>query len=71
MTSIAMTAGMLPIAFGMGADASFRQPMAIAVIGGLATSTLLSLIVIPAAYGVIDNLGKRFGLQPHRSGSQA
>lgn len=71
MTSIAMTAGMLPIAFGLGADASFRQPMAIAVIGGLATSTILSLIVIPAAYGVIDSLGQRLGIKTHRSQNAA
>jgi Cu/Ag efflux pump CusA len=42
--------------FGLSADSSFRAPMAIAVIGGLITSTLLSLIVIPAAYTVIDDL---------------
>jgi multidrug efflux pump subunit AcrB len=60
MTSVAMGAGMLPLAMGLGADASFRQPMAVAVIGGLVTSTLLSLIVIPAAYTVIDDIAKRF-----------
>jgi multidrug efflux pump subunit AcrB len=58
MTSIAMGAGMLPIALGFGADASFRAPMAVAVIGGLVTSTLLSLLVIPAAYTVIDDVAK-------------
>jgi len=57
MTTIAMGAGMLPIALGMGAaDASFRSPMAIAVIGGLVTSTLLSLLVIPVAYCYLDDL---------------
>ena len=60
MTSIAMIAGMLPIALGFGADASFRAPMAVAVIGGLITSTLLSLVVIPAAYTVIDDIARRF-----------
>ncbi len=60
MTSIAMIAGMLPIALGFGADASFRAPMAVAVIGGLITSTLLSLVVIPAAYTVIDDISRRF-----------
>jgi hydrophobe/amphiphile efflux-1 (HAE1) family protein len=55
MTSLAMGAGMLPIAMGFGSDASFRAPMAVAVIGGLMTSTLLSLVVIPAAYTVIDD----------------
>jgi hydrophobe/amphiphile efflux-1 (HAE1) family protein len=58
MTSIAMGAGMLPIALGLGADSSFRAPMAVAVIGGLITSTLLSLVVIPAAYTVIDDIAK-------------
>ncbi|WP_347986019.1 efflux RND transporter permease subunit [Methylomonas sp. AM2-LC] len=57
MTTIAMGAGMLPIALGMGeADASFRSPMAVAVIGGLVTSTLLSLLVIPVAYTYLDDL---------------
>jgi hydrophobe/amphiphile efflux-1 (HAE1) family protein len=60
MTSIAMTAGMAPIAFGFGADAAFRQPMAVAVIGGLITSTLLSLIVIPAAFAAMETFTRRF-----------
>ena len=60
MTTIAMIAGMMPIALGLGADASFRAPMAVAVIGGLITSTLLSLVVIPAAYTVIDDVSRRF-----------
>jgi multidrug efflux pump subunit AcrB len=64
MTSLAMGAGMLPIALGFGADASFRAPMAAAVIGGLVTSTLLSLIVIPAAYTVIDDIAKRLKRKP-------
>ena len=57
MTTIAMGAGMLPIAIGMSsADTSFRSPMAVAVIGGLVTSTLLSLLVIPVAYTYLDDL---------------
>jgi multidrug efflux pump subunit AcrB len=57
MTTIAMGAGMLPIAIGMSsADTSFRSPMAVAVIGGLVTSTLLSLLVIPVAYTFLDDL---------------
>jgi len=56
MTTIAMTAGMMPIAIGWGSDPSFRSPMAIAVIGGLMTSTLLSLLVIPAVFTYIDDL---------------
>jgi hydrophobe/amphiphile efflux-1 (HAE1) family protein len=58
MTTLAMTAGMLPIALGFSGDSSFRRPMAISVIGGLMTSTLLSLIVIPAAFTVLDDLGE-------------
>ena len=47
---------MLPIAIGMGdADSSFRSPMAVAVIGGLVTSTFLSLLVIPVAYTYLDD----------------
>ncbi|RDV04715.1 efflux RND transporter permease subunit [Undibacter mobilis] len=56
MTTVAMAAGMLPIALGIGADAERRAPMAIAVIGGLASSTLLSLIYVPAVFTVMDDL---------------
>ncbi|MBK9624047.1 MAG: efflux RND transporter permease subunit [Rhodocyclaceae bacterium] len=56
MTTLAMGAGMLPLALGFGADPSFRAPMAIAVIGGLITSTLLSLLVVPAVFTYIDDL---------------
>ncbi|MCW5260781.1 efflux RND transporter permease subunit [Verminephrobacter eiseniae] len=59
MTTLAMGAGMLPIALGLGvADPSFRSPMAVAVIGGLITSTLLSLLVIPAVFTAVDDLGQ-------------
>lgn len=61
MTTIAMTAGMLPIALGWGSDPSFRAPMSIAVIGGLMTSTLLSLLVIPAVFTYIDDLETLLG----------
>jgi multidrug efflux pump subunit AcrB len=61
MTTIAMTAGMLPIALGWGSDPSFRAPMSIAVIGGLMTSTLLSLLVIPAVFTYIDDLESWLG----------
>ena len=58
MTTLAMGAGMLPIAAGWSsADASFRSPMAVAVIGGLMTSTVLSLLVIPAVFTVVDDFG--------------
>jgi multidrug efflux pump subunit AcrB len=56
MTTLAMGAGMLPIALGMGGDPSFRAPMAIVVIGGLITSTFLSLLVIPVVYLVVDDV---------------
>lgn len=56
MTTLAMGAGMLPIALGIGTDPSFRAPMAISVIGGLITSTFLSLLVIPVIYTFIDDL---------------
>jgi hypothetical protein len=56
MTTVAMIAGMLPIALGLGADASFRQPMAIAVIGGLISSTALSLLVVPVVFTWLDRL---------------
>jgi multidrug efflux pump subunit AcrB len=55
MTTIAMAAGMLPIALGLGTDPSFRSPMAIVVIGGLITSTFLSLLVIPVLFTYVDD----------------
>ena len=55
MTTIAMGAGMLPIALGLGVDPSFRAPMAIVVIGGLITSTFLSLLVIPVVFSYVDD----------------
>ncbi len=55
MTTIAMAAGMLPIAMGWGTDPSFRAPMAIVVIGGLITSTFLSLLVIPVLFTYVDD----------------
>ncbi|WP_447042856.1 efflux RND transporter permease subunit [Vreelandella sp. H-I2] len=56
MTTIAMGAGMMPIALGWAGDPSFRAPMAFVVIGGLITSTLLSLLVIPVVYSCADDL---------------
>ena len=56
MTSIAMGAGMLPIALGIGADAETRAPMAIAVVGGLLSSTVLSLIYVPVVYTFMDDI---------------
>ena len=72
MTTIAMGAGMLPLALGFSGDASFRAPMAWAVIGGLITSTALSLIVIPVTYTVLHDLGdwirRRFSNKPSTYG---
>ncbi|HWW79763.1 MAG TPA: efflux RND transporter permease subunit [Steroidobacteraceae bacterium] len=65
MTTVAMVAGMLPVAIGLGGDEAFRGPMAIAVIGGLITSTGLTLVIVPAAFSLIDDierwLGPKFG----------
>lgn len=66
MTTVAMIAGMLPVAMGFGADASFRQPMATAVIGGLITSTALSLLVVPVAFAYIHRLEKWLARRFHR-----
>jgi HAE1 family hydrophobic/amphiphilic exporter-1 len=54
MTTVAMIAGMLPVAMGTGAGSESRQPMAIAIIGGLTSSTLLTLLVVPTAYSLLD-----------------
>src|SRR4030065_311110 len=56
MTTVAMGAGMMPIALGIGTDPSFRSPMAIVVIGGLITSTFLSLLVIPVVFTYDDDV---------------
>ena len=54
MTTVAMVAGMLPTALGLGAGSEFRKPMAVAVIGGLISSTFLSLILVPVIYLFVD-----------------
>ncbi|HUL17863.1 MAG TPA: efflux RND transporter permease subunit [Steroidobacteraceae bacterium] len=56
MTTVAMVAGMVPVAIGLGGDTSFRQPMAVAVIGGLITSTALTLVIVPALFTVVDDI---------------
>jgi predicted RND superfamily exporter protein len=61
MTSIAMSAGMLPSALGVGEGGSFRSPMAIAVIGGIIVSTVLSLLVVPAFFLIMDDLSRLLG----------
>ena len=56
MTTGATILGMLPVAIGVGAGSELRAPMAIAIMGGLLTSSILSLFVIPVAYGIINDL---------------
>jgi multidrug efflux pump subunit AcrB len=56
MTSISTIAGMMPIALELGADGEVRSPMAIAVIGGFTTSTLLTLVIVPVIFTYVDNL---------------
>lgn len=69
MTTIAMASGMLPVALSLtGGDSSFRQPMAIVVIGGVMMSTLLSLIVIPVIFTFVDDLLKSVRRLVYRSG---
>jgi len=59
MTTIAMGAGMLPIATGWSGDPSFRAPMGVAVIGGLLASTALSLFVVPVIFTITDDLQQK------------
>jgi HAE1 family hydrophobic/amphiphilic exporter-1 len=72
MTTLAMIFGMLPLALGLGAGAEMRAPMGRAVIGGLITSTLLTLLVVPVMYTVFDDLGdwlqKKFNKQQNAQG---
>lgn len=61
MTTVAMVAGMLPLVIGLAGDPGFRAPMAVVVIGGLLSSTLLSLLVVPVAYTIVDKFQVRIG----------
>jgi multidrug efflux pump subunit AcrB len=58
MTTIAMVAGMVPSALGIGDGGEFRAPMAIGVIGGLIVSTMLSLVFVPAVFTIMDDVGR-------------
>jgi multidrug efflux pump subunit AcrB len=58
MTTAAMTAGMVPSGLGVGEGGAFRSPMAIALIGGLLASTFLSLVFVPAAFTIMDDVGR-------------
>src|SRR5262249_21636706 len=65
MTTIAMIAGMMPIALGIGAGSEVRSPMAIAVVGGLITSTFLTLIVVPVVFTYVDDLKNKLMPKPN------
>ena len=58
MTTIAMVGGMLPSALGAGSGGEFRAPMAVAVIGGLISSTVLSLVFVPAVFVAMDDFAQ-------------
>jgi multidrug efflux pump subunit AcrB len=61
MTTVAMTAGMVPTAISLSGDAAWRAPMGTTVIGGLLLSTLLTLLIVPAGFSLADGLEKRLG----------
>jgi len=61
MTTVAMAAGMMPMALNLsGNDAGFSSPMATVVIGGLITSTILSLLVVPVVFEIVDDIENFF-----------
>jgi len=66
MTTVAMVAGMLPIALSLNGDASWRAPMGVTVIGGLIFSTLLTLLLVPAYFSIAISLEARIGRLFHR-----
>jgi multidrug efflux pump subunit AcrB len=59
MTTASTILGMLPLSLGLGAGAELRQPMAVAIMGGLITSSLLSLIVVPVLYTLVEDFWKQ------------
>ncbi|HWJ69688.1 MAG TPA: efflux RND transporter permease subunit [Sphingobium sp.] len=61
MTTVAMTAGMVPTALSLSGDSAWRSPMGVTVIGGLVLSTLLTLAIVPAAFSLADGMEKRLG----------
>jgi len=68
MTTFALVAGMIPVALGRGEGAQFRAPLGVAVMGGVITSTFLTLLVIPTGYEILDEwrqaFGRWFGMTP-------
>jgi HAE1 family hydrophobic/amphiphilic exporter-1 len=72
MTTLALIAGMIPVALGLGEGADFRAPLGRAVIGGTITSTLLTLFVIPTVYEILDGIREwLFGLFRGKGASSA
>ena len=71
MTTMAMMAGMLPTALALEKGAEFRQPMAVAVIGGLMTSTVLSLVLVPVVYEFVDDFEQWLRPQAGEAGHAA
>src|SRR5690606_25696495 len=80
MTTVAMSAGMVPTALSLSGDAAWRSPMGITVIGGLLLSTLLTLVIVPAGFSLADGFEKRVGpwlrerlltYKPHHGPGQA
>ncbi len=61
MTTVAMTAGMIPTAISLGGDGAWRAPMGTVVIGGLIVSTVLTLLIVPAGFSLADGFEKRVG----------
>ena len=70
MTTFALIAGMIPVALGVGEGADFRAPLGRAIIGGVITSTLLTLLVIPTIYDILSGMRDRLGRLVRRSGSR-
>jgi hydrophobic/amphiphilic exporter-1 (mainly G- bacteria), HAE1 family len=68
MTTFALIAGMIPVALGRGEGAQFRAPLGVAVMGGVITSTFLTLLLIPTGYEILDELrgwlARKFGVTP-------
>jgi len=60
MTSLAMILGMIPVAFGLGASSNFRAAIGFTIIGGLVSSTILTLLIVPVFYIILDNFEGRF-----------
>jgi multidrug efflux pump subunit AcrB len=67
MTTVAMTAGMVPTALSIGGDSAWRAPMGTVVIGGLSLSTLLTLLIVPAAFSLANGLESRLGPRLRRA----